>query len=109
MILIFRPIAPSGMPGRMIIFTSNYPKSIDASLLRHGRIDITIEFKKLSKKNVQDMYQLWFSKPIPQDIYDKMKDRIFTQANIGNLFSTKFKNVKNINKILSSNDITLLN
>lgn len=76
------------MPERMIIFTSNFPEHIDPALLRHGRCDLRIKFKKMTRENVKDMYRLWFGKDIPLEYVGRMKDYTFSQAEIGNLFST---------------------
>jgi ATPase family associated with various cellular activities (AAA) len=76
------------MPGRIIIMTSNHPKLLDPALVRHGRIDCTIDFKPMSKNNVLDMYMHWFGKPLPHEFAQKLRDFKFTQAEIGNLFSS---------------------
>lgn len=76
------------MPGRMIIMTSNHPEILDSALLRPGRIDMQIEFKCLTRGCINDMYQLWFNKNIPVDTLNKIKDYKFTQAQIGNIFSS---------------------
>ena len=77
----------SEMHGRMIIMTSNHPEQIDEALLRPGRIDLTFEFKKMRRCDVANMYKLWFDKEMPKDIYDQIRDYMFSQADIGNIFS----------------------
>jgi len=78
-------------PGRMIVMTSNHPEEIDEALLRPGRIDINIEFKKMTRQDIKSMYELWFHEPFPQHVFAQMKDHIFTQAEVGNIFSTMSK------------------
>ena len=73
------------MPGRFIIMTSNHPERLDPALLRPGRIDLQIGFKKMTRENVRDMYRLWFNEELPMA---NIKDYVFSQADIGNLFST---------------------
>lgn len=41
--------------GRIVVFTSNYPERFDKALIRPGRIDMIIEFKKCSSKIVREM------------------------------------------------------
>jgi len=74
------------MNGRIMIFMTNFPKALDPALLRHGRIDINMEFKKMLKADVNKMYKLWFNKSIPSLVYAKMRDYAFTQAEIGSIF-----------------------
>jgi hypothetical protein len=73
--------------GRMIVMTSNHPETLDPALVRPGRIDINIKFKKLSKLNVAQIYKQWFTEDIDTHVYETMKDNVFTQADIGNIFS----------------------
>ena len=79
------------MPGRMMVMTSNHPERLDEALLRPGRVDIKLEFKSLRKVDVCDMYKLWFSEEIPDEVAKNINDYTFTQADIGNLFSSQDK------------------
>jgi mitochondrial chaperone BCS1 len=76
------------MPGRMIVITSNHPEMLDPALVRKGRIDFRICFGKMTRVDVQHMYRLWFNGDIPEDVKGKMLDRVFTQAELGNLFAS---------------------
>lgn len=77
------------IPGRMIIMTSNRAEMLDKALIRPGRIDHLIEFGKMSRQQVADMYKLWFHRALPKDTFDALADRAFTQAELGNLFATR--------------------
>ena len=48
--------------GRIIIMTTNHPEVLDKALVRHGRIDIKINFKKASINNIQDIIEKFFGK-----------------------------------------------
>lgn len=74
------------IPGRMLIITSNHPEILDPALLRPGRIDKVVEFKKMTRKDIKQMYRLWFSKDMPKELLDKIKDYEYSQADIGNMF-----------------------
>jgi chaperone BCS1 len=79
------------IPGRLVVMTSNHPEMLDPALLRPGRIDMKIEFKKMTVSNVVDMYKLWFDEDIPQHVTEMMVDYTFSQAEIGNLFASNTK------------------
>ena len=86
--------------GRICIFTTNYPEKLDKALLRPGRIDLNVEFKKLRRCDINDMYHLWFNERIPKKDLEEIHDYDFSQAEIGELFS-EYKNNKQmiINKL----------
>lgn len=77
--------------GRMIIMTTNHPEKLDPALTRPGRIDMTIEFKKMTRSDVAQMYELWYAEKLPKHIYNNMKDYTFTQADLGYIFSKNTK------------------
>lgn len=77
------------IPGRMIVMSSNHPEILDPALIRPGRIDKVIEFNKLNKINVAKIFKHWFGHKLPQNVFDSMKDNVFTQAEIGNLFAQR--------------------
>ena len=56
--------------------------------MRPGRIDHVIEFTKMSKRCIRQMYNQWFDEDIPSHIYEKMYDNVFTQAELGKIFKT---------------------
>jgi hypothetical protein len=86
--------------GRICIFTTNYPDRLDKALIRPGRIDLVLEMKKMRSIDVYDMYKLWFNDVIPKNIFDKMSDYRFSQAEIGKLFSEHHDHPKQILKKL---------
>ena len=86
--------------GRVVIFTSNFPEKIDKALLRPGRINHQIEFTKMEKRHVNDMYKLWFGSSIPRWVYDKMKDHKFSQAELGELFIQYSSKLDELHKVL---------
>lgn len=42
-------------PGRIMIMTSNYPERLDKALVRKGRVDLFLEFKKASSAIIKEM------------------------------------------------------
>ena len=71
---------------RVIIFTTNHPEKIDPALKRPGRIDLVLEFKKLRRVDIDNMYKFWFNKSIPEDKLAQIEDCKLTQAQLGKLF-----------------------
>jgi SpoVK/Ycf46/Vps4 family AAA+-type ATPase len=50
--------------GRILIITTNFPERIDRALIRPGRIDMIVHFKKCSRAIVQEMADAFYEKEI---------------------------------------------
>lgn len=73
--------------GRMLVMTTNSdPNKFDAALVRPGRIDCKIEFKKCSHAELNQLYGLWFHKSIPQEKLLLIKEDTHTPAELGEMF-----------------------
>jgi hypothetical protein len=85
-------------PGRIIIMTTNHKDHIDPALLRPGRIDMEIEFKKLRRCHIMEIYKKWYGKNIDRVYLEQIPDYKFTQAQISQLL---FKYENNSNGFIS--------
>jgi len=72
-------------PGRVIIFTTNHKEHLDPALLRPGRIDMQVEFKKLRRNHIADIYKKWYGYPICLKALSDIPDYKFSQAEISQL------------------------
>ena len=77
------------MYGRIMIFiTNNYNKLYDihnGALVRPGRVDLTIEFKKLSIDDCINMINIFFPGEMDESIVFHMKDKQYTAAELSNV------------------------
>jgi hypothetical protein len=56
--------------GRILIITTNFPERIDRALIRPGRIDMIVNFKKCSRSIVQEMANSFFEAQValPEEV-----------------------------------------
>lgn len=72
-------------PGRVIIMTTNHKEHIDSALLRPGRIDMEIEFKKLRHTHIAEIYKKWYGVSLKELYVDDIPDYKYSQAEISQL------------------------
>lgn len=81
-------------PGRVIIMTTNHKEYLDSALLRPGRIDIQIHFKRLRHCHIVEIFKKWYGTTICYDDIRKIPDYKYTQAEISQLLF-KYENDSN--------------
>lgn len=84
--------------GRIIIMTTNKIDYLDKALIRPGRIDIKLEFKKCTKNDIYEMIKIFWKDEFKYS-FEEIKDDIdnkYTSAEIINIFRTtnNFENIK---------------
>lgn len=91
-------------PGRILIISSNYPEKLDDALIRPGRIDMLIEYKKCNKTVLADMYESFYEQQLTKEQLEKLEEYKWSPAEVGQLL---FKNFANPDNAL--HDLTELN
>jgi len=90
----------NNQPGRIIIFTTNHPETLDEAFLRPGRIDLRIKFGRPSRKVMHQIIQNWYKAHDDfypggnlvsqfeekwEKYYDRLKDHKFRPCDITNI------------------------
>lgn len=84
------------LPGRVVIMTTNRRSIMDSAITRPGRVDLEIEFKKLRKRDVADIYRKWCGEELGQDVMCKLKDYTYTQCQLAKLMFDYLNNPKGL-------------
>jgi ATP-dependent 26S proteasome regulatory subunit len=58
---------------------------LDSALLRPGRIDMEIEFKRLRHTHIAEIFKKWYDDNIPYEDIRNIPDYKYTQAEISQL------------------------
>lgn len=71
----------NNQPGRIIIFTTNHPETLDEAFLRPGRIDLRIKFGRPSRKVMYQIIHNWY----------KAHDEFYPGKNLVSQFEEKWE------------------
>lgn len=77
-------------PGRILIMTSNHPETLDAALIRPGRIDVHVEFDYASQDLLADMYNCYLGADLPHELVERLPDRQLSPAEAGQVLFRHF-------------------
>ena len=76
--------------GRILIITTNFPERIDKALIRPGRIDMIVHFKKCSVAVLQEMVDAFYDKHIELPIDDSLHEK-WTPAEVNQILFRNFE------------------
>ena len=83
--------------GIIYINTTNYPEKIDKALLRPGRINFTIDFKKSDYQTIKEMLEYFYETKLPDTNEYGIKENQYTTSFVSGL-CISYKN--DINKCI---------
>lgn len=86
--------------GRILAITTNYPERIDKALIRPGRIDMIIHFKKCSLKTLCEMLESFYDTKL--EITDQTLNEKWTPAEINQILFRNFKDCINATEELKN-------
>ena len=73
--------------GRILIMTTNHPEILDSALIRPGRIDLILDFKKTTRETVIDMFRHFYDLPdYKNEQFIEIEDYEFSPAEINQIF-----------------------
>jgi len=78
--------------GRMLVITSNFPERIDKALIRPGRIDMIVHFRKCSIAVLREMVEGFYDKPAPEHRMWKMEElnHVWSPAEVNQILFRNF-------------------
>jgi len=82
--------------GRIIAISTNFPERIDSALIRPGRIDMIIQFRKCSATILREMIQSFYDQTL-DDSLDSL-DYKWSPAEVNQIL---FRNFKDMSKAVS--------
>jgi chaperone BCS1 len=75
--------------GRIIAISSNYPERIDKALIRPGRIDMIVQFRKCNRAILQEMVNNFYDIEIP-DWTSPELEYVWTPAEVNQILFRNF-------------------
>jgi hypothetical protein len=87
--------------GRILAISTNFPERIDRALIRPGRIDMIVEFKRCSEIILREMVESFYDVKVEESLPSESK---WTPAEVNQIL---FRNFKNMSKAIEElNSIT---
>lgn len=82
-------------PGRILVVTTNFPKRLDQALIRPGRIDLMVEFKKCTREILVQMLNSFYSEQgrqwsMKDFSFDPLLDYKWTPAEVNQILFRHF-------------------
>merc|ERR1711936_1319970 len=71
------------MNGRMLIMTTNHLEKLDPALIRPGRVNLSLEFKRCNKQAIEEFFETFFPN-IPLDM-EHVQDGVWTPAEVAQI------------------------
>jgi len=90
-------------PGRILIISSNHYDKLDPALIRPGRIDITHELRNASQNIISEIYFHFFRKELNKQKLAKIKEYLYSPAELINLYVATGRNEDKFIKRLLEN------
>lgn len=79
--------------GRILAISSNFPERIDKALIRPGRIDMIINFKKCNTQILKEMIESFYEKTI--DSLDESLNGKYSPAEVNQILFRNFDDMEN--------------
>jgi hypothetical protein len=93
-------------PGRIMIMTTNHPERLDPALVRPGRIDLMVNFKKCSSEDIQEIYEGITEMKVNDRLLKELPDDFYSAAEVTQKIFENFENpeeaIQKIRKIHSN-------
>jgi len=83
------------MNGRMLIMTTNHLEKLDPALIRPGRVDSSLEFKRCNKTAIRQFFESFFGKDecLAVDMKN-IKDGVWTPAEVAQICINNRQNIQ---------------
>jgi len=73
--------------GRIVVMTSNHPELLDEALIRSGRIDIKVEFKRCTRYDITQLIKRFWKIDLAVKDMSSALDGKYTAADVINIFN----------------------
>ena len=93
------------VPERILIMTTNYPEKLDKALIRPGRIDLILDFKKTTRVTIMEMYKHFYDlldNQINERDFEDIDDYEYSPAEINQIFFKYIREPKDALRALLS-------